>query len=540
MSDNINKRTMISYIIFIIAGVAFGLGCQFPETKICEGLSFLAIVLLAFGSRVSTERIKSKFYIFGMAFSLVAFYWVPQTLEYFGGFDGILAIALFALYCLLSSLQFVFCGFLYLSFERTKLRNYYLSLPLAWLVSEYFWPRLFPWALAHPFISWPAFSSLAEFGGVYPLSAVVLCWGVMVVAMIEGFIKKAKIFNTPFIVVLAVSVILIGVGSARHFQIKNEILTASKIKVGVIQGNLEAKQKVNIKEFAANIGTYRQLSAEAIKKGAELLIWPEAVVEKWTPEGVLSLAGGKFDPVPEITLPFIYGGMTYRLRSQQEVVALTKSDMTAAEKDRLRALYFNSAIFVDNEKTIVGMYHKRILMPFGEYMPLAQIFPFLKKLSPQTGDFNFGDRNQPINLRIKTGSGEQIAKVGNLICYEDLVPRLSFEAQSDGANLLVNLTNDAWYGDSAAPLQHHLLAMWRAIENRRYLIRATNTGYTGIIDPTGETVAALRPFSSGYLVEPVALMKNRTIYSNIGDWPVFLLSMGLLILAVWGRKKIWK
>ena len=216
------------------------------------------------------------------------------------------------------------------------------------------------------------------------------------------------------------------------------------------------------------------------------------------------------------TSPALYGGLSYR---------------PPGKNSRKRPKRFNTAIATSPDGTVLGVYHKKALMPFGEYIPFADRFPWLKDLSPQTGDFSVGDISEPIIFPLQNSSVEKVS-IASLICYEDLIPKLARDAANRGAELLVNLTNDAWYGDTAAPHQHHLLALWRSIETGRAMLRVTNTSLTGVVDPLGNTTETLPVFEPGIIVTDVPLMSHQTLYSRIGDLPVWILAISVFIGAL--------
>lgn len=174
---------------------------------------------------------------------------------------------------------------------------------------------------------------------------------------------------------------------------------------------------------------------------------------------------------------------------------------------------------------------KQVLLAFGEYIPFSRILSKLPGLNGLGDGFTAGDG--PVTLDLS-----ESVKIGTLICYEDLLPALSRKfAGEKSANLLVNLTNDAWYGRTVAPWQHARLAQWRAIETRRSLVRATNTGITTVISPKGEMLETLPIFSRGALKKEVELIEGETVYVRFGDWFAWgatLASLGILVLC--GRK----
>ena len=153
-------------------------------------------------------------------------------------------------------------------------------------------------------------------------------------------------------------------------------------------------------------------------------------------------------------------------------------------------------------------YFKRVLIPFGEYMPLASYFSGLKELNAKAGVFSAGTQAVVFAYPMHRPDGTAYTlKVSPLICYEDTVPALARESVGQGAELLVNITSDSWFGRTLAPHQHHLIAAFRAIENRRYLIRATNTGLSAVVDPLGKTIARIPPFSEGTATAQVRLLE---------------------------------
>ena len=171
--------------------------------------------------------------------------------------------------------------------------------------------------------------------------------------------------------------------------------------------------------------------------------------------------------------------------------------------------------------TILGRYDKRHLVPFGEYLPLKNIFFFLKKLTDTIGAFTPGRQG---NL-LKFGN----VRMGTLICYEIIFPQLSANDVRDGANLLVTITDDAWFGNTSAPYQHLSMAVFRAVENERFVVRAANTGISAVIAPTGKILASTKLFVPSFIDYKVALINTKTFYSAHGDVFAFV----CILLFVW-------
>jgi apolipoprotein N-acyltransferase len=186
---------------------------------------------------------------------------------------------------------------------------------------------------------------------------------------------------------------------------------------------------------------------------------------------------------------------------------------------------FNSAFLVAPDARTLGRYDKQQLLAFGEYIPFQRFLPFLQNISPTIGNLTPGAGG------LVTLPGG--ASIGALICYEDILPPLGRQAVRQGAQLLVNLTNDAWFGRTRAPYLHRTLAAFRAVENRVYLVRVTNTGLTSIIDALGREQAALPIYQRDTLVHTVQPLRLSTLYTHFGDWFAQLCSLGAFFLPVW-------
>jgi apolipoprotein N-acyltransferase len=193
---------------------------------------------------------------------------------------------------------------------------------------------------------------------------------------------------------------------------------------------------------------------------------------------------------------------------------------------------YNSALLIDADGRVRGRYHKQVLLAFGEYIPFAPVLSKVPGMPPIGEGFSRGAG--PATLDLPGG-----IKVAPLICYEDLMPELARKfVREKGANLLVNLTNDAWFGDTAAPRAHARLAQWRAIETRKSLVRVTNTGLTTVINPKGEMRETLPLFSPGVLTAKVEIMEGETLYVRFGDWFAWITVAGalLILLRTWKQR----
>ena len=514
--------------LFLMAGVVIGCTFQYPETWLNFFGGWITALIITFEC-YRKDKVTAGLAQFGFVSTALGFYWLPDTLSFFGGFPFIVSLCLFFLFCLVGCIQFVVVGILFQRLKRTFVEKFYLALPLSWFVGEFLVPRMFPWALSHTQITWSGFSSLAEISGTFFLSAILVwfsCIGVKIY-------RKEK---TAFVLVLPAA-LLVAFGYIRNQAIDVHVKKSPSINVSLIQGNLAAKTKGNVKFLKSNLETYQKLSKQAVDEGAELLFWPESVFANWVPGEIRGTAGTRYDAAPGLVTPLFYGAISYEKRAKEEYQSLLDDSFGEPSKEYKEFLEhkrYNSVFYRDKNAELAGKYHKKILMPFGEYLPLARKFPWIKSLSPYSGDFDEGKIETPISAEIKDKGSYNVMP---LICYEDLIPSLSIEAVKNGTHILANFTNDAWYGDTAAPHQHHLLALWRAIETRRYFIRATNTGLTGVVDPFGKTIGKLDIFTEGYLNVEVRPLGVESIYSKIGNSLNYLLSLITILLAFLVPKK---
>ncbi|MFY9559788.1 MAG: apolipoprotein N-acyltransferase [Terriglobales bacterium] len=243
--------------------------------------------------------------------------------------------------------------------------------------------------------------------------------------------------------------------------------------------------------------------------------------------------GQPFDLIvwPESPSPFFLNDASFR----EVVAALARQSRTwlligsigvesASASPQHVSELFNSAGLINPEGELTARYDKVHLVPFGEYVPFKRAFPFMDMLTQQVGNFAWGHSREPLD------AGGQ--RLGVVICYESIFPDEVREYALRGADVLVNITNDGWYGDSGAWKQHLQMTQMRAVENGRWLLVGTNTGMTASVDPYGRIVAATGRQMRTALAAPYALLSGTTFYTRHGDWFPYLcaiISMGAMV-----------
>jgi apolipoprotein N-acyltransferase len=259
------------------------------------------------------------------------------------------------------------------------------------------------------------------------------------------------------------------------------------------------------------------MTAELRDKGVDFVVWSETSATFPTREDLATKGHFYRDRfAASLGVPTIFGAVLYRV-----------------DPDRER--WFNTAISTDIKGDIRGRYDKQYLLAFGEYLPFGDTFPILYKWSPHSGRFSPGTSLEPLIVDIKGVEH----KVSALICYEDILPGFTNRAVSHAdPELLVNMTNDAWFGDTTEPWQHLALAKFRAVEHRRFLVRSTNSGVSAVIDPNGAVVDGTlsTPFKAEAHDAVIRWMKGGTVYEWIGDVPWYLVSLGAFVAAFRRRR----
>ncbi len=434
--------------------------------------------LFAFAPRAASRReAMLEGWWAGLATNVPAFFWLVRTIHRFGGFPLPVALFFYAVLASFGALQFaIVAGVLRRAGPSASL----LLAPAAWTASEFLFPNLFPWRLGHSQRDLLPLLQVGELGGPYPLS-FAMGW-LANAAVHRPF--DARRLGLPLVAVAAIA----SWGAWRIGHVDAEVAAAPAFSVGVVQGNVGLDEKRHSDRFEDNVGRYRRLSLD-LPRTPDLLVWPETVVEWGIPHDADPPA--ELDAFPGAPTPLLFGAISWSRRKGSPV-------------------WYNSAFLRGADGRLRGAYDKIVLMPFGEFIPFASTWPWLKTLSPATGDFAQGAGPGVLDVA-------PAAKVGALICYEDLLSGHVRATVDAGATLLATLANDAWFGNTAALHQHEMLALWRAVENRRFLVRATNTGLTSVVDPVGRRVASLPVERQAGEVVETRLLDGDTPYRRFGD-----------------------
>ncbi|MFH1854432.1 MAG: apolipoprotein N-acyltransferase [Candidatus Omnitrophota bacterium] len=458
---------IFSAILLILAFPSFSLNY----------LAFIGFVPLFFA--VQNKPPKKAFlisYVCGFLFYLGVLYWLYH----------VTVIGLIVL-CLYLALYF---GILGLIFSLRAIRYLLYVVPIAWVFLEYIQSHLFSgfgWAL----MGYSQYKNLpliqiADLSKVYGVSFFVMMVNVIAWKIVKSIVEyRKKTLFSIFGHLLFMVLIFTLVYAYGFFRLSEKETKTSRIKVSVVQGNISQEEKWDIDNRDAILNKYIRLTREAAGDAPDLIIWPETAFPGFlfADEG---LTGDVIRLTKDTKIPLLLGANTEK----------------GVES-------FNSAVLFSPENNTVTQYDKTHLVPFGEYVPFSEKVYFLHNLVlGELGEFTRGRELKIFTLHPSSLIRE--CKFGTLICFEDIFPELSMKFVQKGAEFLVVITNDAWYGRSGAPYQHAACSVFRAVENRVPVVRCANTGYSCFIDSYGRIYDSVKEnnshlFIAGYKTSNVSI-----------------------------------
>lgn len=431
-------------------------------------------------------------------------YWTGTVIATFGDVPPPLAVFAMVLLALYLALFPAFTALLTSRVIRSIGVAGLAVAPAAWVATEFLRGYLFggfPWVpLGNSQVEVLPIAQLASLLGVYGISALL----VIVNSAIAGAMLSTRL-RSRVAVAASAALLLAVVAGWGTWRVSDGRLTreGSPLKIALIQANIAQSEKWKPAEAPRIFSTYLAMTREAVRRGAEYILWPESSTPFMFEE----------DPVG--------GGAVRELARELHVPILVGSDQI--ERAGVNPRLYNAAFLVTPDGRTAAVYRKIHLVPFGEYIPFKSLLFFVSPLVESLADFS------PGLSMVMLPVADHVTSTA--ICYEVVYPSLVREAVLAGSELLTTITNDAWYGASSAPYQHFALASMRAIEQGRYLARAANTGISGVVDPYGRIVAKSAIFERATLVEEIRFLRERTVYARIGD-AVAYASIVLTVLAV--------
>lgn len=447
-------------------------------------------------------------YVFGLAFYSGLLYWIAYVTHVFGKLPLPLALGVMLLLAGVLSLYRAFWAAGVAWAAQRGVSPLWFA-PAFWVVLEFLQANFpfggFPWELlGYGLYRYPLLIQTADLAGIYGLSFLVVLVNVLLFLMSSRKFGSLKHTMRREALPILLIMVCVGYGANRLEAVKQQVAKSPKLKVAVTQGNIKQGEKWNPQMVHATLDRYGELTAKS--RGAQLIIWPETAAPFFfirTPDFTAKVQ----DIAKKSGASLLFGAPAWELTREGE-------------------RYFNRAYLLTPKGEVAGYYDKAHLVPYGEYVPLQRIFFFIPKMVPMIGDFAEG----PVGATLSLPEGP----VGVLICFESIFPYLARAQVKNGARLLVNITNDAWFGETSAPYQHMSMAAIRAVEGRVALARAANTGISAFIAPDGNILwnSGLNTTAAHSLDLP--WLPGGSLYSRFGDvfaWACVVLSALALVLT---------
>src|SRR4051812_23574423 len=438
-------------------------------------------------------------------------YWVYSTMKQYGGIGAFGAAGLLLLFCFYLGLYNGFFGLAVSLLAKRSERLALVSSPFLWVAVEFARTRIsgFPWdLLGIAQVDNVALARMARFTGVYGISLEIMIVNTAFAAV--WLIRRER--RMPLLAAAAAAAFVLQIGRWAPIPAfpQNRSAVLVQANIPIVEGGDWTRQY-----FTDTLSELSHLNVDSpTHQSADLIVWPESPA------------------------PFLANDPTFRsalsgvaTSAHAWVVVGNIATQNTGRGGQRSEEIFNSAALINPAGEWVARYDKVHLVPFGEYVPFKTLLSFAGGLTKEVGDFTGGAVRTPLV------AGDE--KLGVFICYESIFPDEVRHLAGNGAQVLVNISNDGWYGDSGAYAQHLKQARMRAIENDRWLLRDTNTGVTAVIDPYGRIVQSMPRKIRAALSASYALENGTTFYTRHGDWLAYacaIISIGAIAYALTSGK----
>ncbi len=494
---------MKDYLKAILSGLL--LAFAFPKFNL-EFLAWFALVPLLFAIyNGNARRALALGWVTGLVFYFITMSWVVNTLINYGNIPTVLSWLILSLLVAYMSLYLGLFTALLRRFGKSHPVYLFLLAPVTWTALEYLRSAHSVYGFSWQGLGYSQFQSLpviqmASITGVYGISALIVLVNAGLFVLLHPAFEPYPVWQKyrRRIGATTISILLMCVGYGGWTLKQEPVYSNPPVRVGLIQGNISQQMKWDPAYRNEVLRRYRNLTLKAAVLQPDLMVWPEAVTPFYFGKDI---AGTEYvlNVVRDSKTPLLLGSP-----------ALEQTMDLSAPGDPVSTHLYNSAYFVSAEGEPQGRYDKIHLVPFGEFVPFRSLLFFIDKLVVGIGDF-------------ERGRETKVFKQGNhgfavSICFEIIFPDLVRQPVKQGANYLVNITNDAWFGNSAASYQHMSMVAMRAVENRVPIVRAANTGITGTVDAYGRIIDATEIFEADWVIARIQPSHSSPgFYSTYGD-----------------------
>lgn len=478
----------------------------------------LSPFLISLLNKKPAEAFRAGFFM-GILYFGGTLYWIYHSINHYGNLPLLPALMIVFLLCMYLSL---YTGVFALLFSwktaSTRLPALFIA-PVLWVTLEFLRSYAltgFPWSsIGYSQYRFLYAIQFADITGIYGVSFLVIAVNG---AVADFFIVKKRLRAMPLFSlsqtitgVVLLSVFVIAVFIYGYWRL-TEARPGKPIRASIIQGNIEQDKKWDLAYQREVFDIYKNLTQKANTKLPSLIVWPETAVPFYF-DSDRAFAQELIDFQQTLKTYLLFGSIIIKETSREPSGERYSKNILA-----------NSAVLLAPDGKPMFIYDKIHLVPFGEYVPLRKTLFFVDKLVTGIGDYIPGSRYS----RAETPYGS----FGVSICYEIIFPGLVRKFYSKGGDFMVNITNDAWFGKTAGPYQHFSMTVFRAIENRKAVLRAANTGISGFIDSSGRILGKTPLFRQTFMTMDLHTDRTRTFYSRYGDIFSYLCMIITVLLLI--------
>jgi apolipoprotein N-acyltransferase len=524
-SGTARNRRWVPWSLAIVSGLLQVAIFPLPNwTLLCwVALTPLLIALLHTGLAYHNKpwkAVRNGFalaWVSGIIFYAGSCYWVYHVMFLYGGLAAPVAAGVLVLFCLYVGLVHGMFGLMlsYVASHKAWGTKALVFAPFLWVATELFRARViaFPWdLLGTALVDNIPLSRIATVTGVYGLSFEIVLMNAALASVLLGPRNRRTLMLAGFILFVGI----LETGS--YFEPPRSVSSGT---ARIVQQSIQLDQEWNAQTFQQTLAELARLSVMQPGEGMpgdplpDVVIWPES-------------------PAPFYGNDAHYRDALSRIARDARAYMIAGTLGVVRDSDTTQQIY-NSAQVVAPDGEWIARYDKVHLVPFGEYVPFKDLFSFAKKLTREVGNFVPGSERLVIPVHSY--------QLGIFICYESIFPEEIRLFARDGAALLVNISNDGWFGDTGAPHQHLRMARMRAIENNRWVIRSTNTGISASIDPFGRVVKQLGRNARVAVDVPYGVITSTTFYSRHGNWFAWfcaVVACGIIGLRAFSKRSLFR
>ncbi len=510
-------------LLGLLSGILMGL--SFPPIPL-PYLAFFGLIpyLYVLEERDGLAEINRFTYFTFFFFNLITLYWVGSWTK---DADSYLLIAGTTLMFFNPLLFLIPSTLYYFAKKRFGKTVALFALPVFWGFYEYIYSVTdfrFPWLmLGNSLTTFRVFIQIADIIGAYGISLLIVYLNIMIYKSWQEYLSRKNIhfgFAAGVLLFIIVPLVYGFIKSSADYGSENSV------RFGLIQPNINPWKKWEAGSLDDQLDLYLDLSKQAVDENAKVIAWPESALPVY-------LLNGRYSSQVKRIHEFLDSNNVYLVTGMPDATFYFDSTKAPddAKRSRSGTLYtsYNSILYFAPNSRKVEKYGKIMLVPFGEKVPLVESIPVLGDLFK----WNVGISSWNTGRGVKVFEmGDNGTVIGGVICIESIYPAFCAEFVQSGAGVIAVVTNDSWYGNSSGPYQHKDIAVMRAIENRRSVVRAANGGISCLIDPSGKIIKHTEMFTRDYLTVDVSINYDETFFSAYPRLIPYISIAGTMLLLL--------